>query len=225
MTTTTTTTGATPRARRDCDEYIIVHHVVLSLHRVRRRLARRLAPTRATGNRISVSDDESSTERRTCASTAPATPRESVALDTFSANSFRLAFAACALADLRIEHVSRRKRQSGFDGRSRDRDASHCAPSRAARRPIAPSRARIKRIKIISTRSTSRRCDITLNTRASPPTKARSARCPDTLARAPRLCGRDRPRRVQPRARVRVRTASQPSSARRRSSCRKRPIA
>ena len=37
---------------------------------------------------------------RTCASTAPATPRESAPLDTFSANSFKPARAATGLVDL-----------------------------------------------------------------------------------------------------------------------------
>ena len=93
------------------------------------------------------------TPTRTCASTAPATPRESAPLDTFSANSFKPARAATGLVDLRfacrVSVVSRRARvagriphrhrspaptatRAGVGGRSLDR--ARTTPTRARRR-------------------------------------------------------------------------------------------
>lgn len=54
--------------------------------------------------------------QRTCASMAPATPRESAPLDTFSANSFKPARAATGLVDLRVSRTSRiGRRQSSVE--------------------------------------------------------------------------------------------------------------
>ena len=118
--------------------------------------------TSRSNNRISVSHDGLGTQmrRRTWARTAPATPRETVALETFSANSLSDALGACAFADLRTRAETDAHRSARGSRRSRDRPIARLEdppftpsiPSRASsaardrsRHFPSPSRSQISR--------------------------------------------------------------------------------
>jgi len=106
------------RRRRAVVARIFTHRVVVSSPTPPRRTTSRASATQSPQPYRPYLIAHSSIDRsqRTCASMAPATPRESAPLDTFSANSFKPARAATGLVDLRVSRTSRiGRRQSSVE--------------------------------------------------------------------------------------------------------------
>ena len=91
---------------------------------------------------------------RTCASTAPATPRESAPLDTFSANSFKPARAATGLVDLSFVRRARvvslrpfvpRRALGGLSSPANVRSRGRSIPRPRRRRRVDDARAGARR--------------------------------------------------------------------------------